>query len=100
MHKNIGPAFIRDDEAESAICVEEFDAPGRHLRGGKINPLPCVGMTDQLSSVAVGSTVARPGFLRAPEVEQGTSGASGLAIGPGRAGRAMATIARCARPDK
>jgi hypothetical protein len=48
----------------------------------------------------VGSSVARPGFLRAPEVEQGTSGASGLAIGLGRAGRAMATIARCARPDK
>jgi hypothetical protein len=35
MHKNIGAAVIRQDEAKSAIWVEEFDPPPRHA----INPI-------------------------------------------------------------
>jgi hypothetical protein len=35
MHKNIGAAVIRQDEAKSAIWVEEFDPPTWHA----INPI-------------------------------------------------------------
>src|SRR5262249_42916336 len=35
MHKNIGAALIREDEAKSAICVEEFDPSSWHA----INPV-------------------------------------------------------------
>src|SRR5262249_14140968 len=35
MHKNIGAALIREDEAKSAICIEEFDPPSWHA----INPI-------------------------------------------------------------
>jgi hypothetical protein len=30
MHENVGAPAIGRDEAISAICVEEFDAPSRH----------------------------------------------------------------------
>src|SRR5262249_40836512 len=32
MHKNVGAAIIRQDEAKPAICVEEFDPPTWHAR--------------------------------------------------------------------
>jgi len=31
VHKDIGAAVIRQDEAKSAICVEEFDPPSWHF---------------------------------------------------------------------